>query len=215
MARKQHRRTLKICHLPFTRSCSPSTVGKKNVTGDCHVLWKRHRRRRRPPPPCPLLHSPLRVPQAWSDRHEPPALRAALRLAAASNGTAASSNVSQSTQEKKERDPTTGSLSPLVARTGSTKHDASGKGQYNDESFVFDMRLVFVSGTGLTARRRGRRAVGGLARPGDVDNDEDGKQTEGGRPPADMWRVLGRELWNPWPQADVVVHTGSQVSIRP
>lgn len=30
----------------------------------------------------------------------------------------------------------------------------------------------------------------------------------------DMWGVIGRELWKPWPQADVVVHTGSQVTIR-
>lgn len=33
----------------------------------------------------------------------------------------------------------------------------------------------------------------------------------GGIPPEDMWKVLGRELWNPWPQVDVMVHTGSQV----
>lgn len=29
----------------------------------------------------------------------------------------------------------------------------------------------------------------------------------------DMWGVLGRDLWRPWPQADVVVHTGSQASL--
>ncbi|CAM9913381.1 unnamed protein product, partial [Choristocarpus tenellus] len=29
----------------------------------------------------------------------------------------------------------------------------------------------------------------------------------------DMWRELSLELWKPWPHADVVVHTGSQVDL--
>lgn len=146
-------------------------------------------------PPCPLR--PVAVLQAWPDRREPPALRAAARL------------------------PNGGQGSRDTASVGGDDDD-------DDLAALCDVRLLFVSGTGLNANaRRGPRdrpsgnGNGGFSVPG--GGDEDGSRDDGmvqrvGRgdtttaATTDLWGVVGRELWRPWPQADVVVHTGSQVS---
>lgn len=139
-----------------------------------------------------------RLQQAWSDRREPPALRAALRRAAASIATAASTDdLLQAAQERKGEEQTPSPLTPPSLLAGN-EDDASGNAHSHNESSACDVRLLFVSGSGLA------RSGGG--------NSNGGAQRAGGAQPADMWRVLGRELWNPWPQADVVVHTGSQAS---
>lgn len=162
-----------------------------------------------------LLHiNRLYLQQAWSDRREPPALRAAIRRVAASTATAASADdLSKAAQEKKHGDQTSFPLSPSAFPSGN-EGDASGNGHSHNESSACDVRLLFVSGTGLASRRRARGTIGGLARSRGGDNNG-GTQRAMGAPPEDMWRVLGRELWNPWPQADVVVHTGSQVRTLP
>lgn len=157
------------------------------------------------PPTCVFYHSPSLTPlltapstfhshhpppailQSWPDRREPSALRAAARL---SNG------------GKADRD---------------TPIDDDDDDDDGDLLAPCDVRLLFVSGTGLNAAARGGprntgNDNGGLhllpGGGGDENNGGDGGTTQG----AGMWGVLGRELWRPWPQADVVVHTGSQVS---
>lgn len=139
-----------------------------------------------------------RLQQAWSDRREPPALRAALRHAAAPTATAASTDdLLQAAHERKGEDHTSSPITPPTLLAGN-KDEVSGDARSHNESSACDVRLLFVSGTGLSRSRSGE--------------NNGGAQREGGAKPADMWRVLGRELWNPWPQADVVVHTGSQAS---
>lgn len=115
--------------------------------------------------PCTPYPTPtLAVFQAWPDRREPPALRAAARL----------------------------------SNNGGDDYDY-------EQSQSCDVRLLFVSGTGLAHAARGQLG----------DEGDGGASTAAARGGAatasDMWGVLGRELWRPWPQADVVVHTGSQV----
>lgn len=148
-----------------------------------------------PPQPRPRLLRLVTVPQAWPDRREPPALRAAARL---SNGG----------QESRDTPSVGDDIDDLVGSC--------------------DVRLLFVSGAGLNANaRRGSRDMpagagnDGYSVSGGGDEDDsgdDGAPQGAGRRSAstastmDMWGVLGRELWRPWPQADVVVHTGSQVS---
>lgn len=136
------------------------------------------------------------MPQAWPDRREPPAVRAAARL---SSG---------------------GKKSPDAPDIGDDGDD--------DPAAVCDVRLLFVSGTGVVSAdaSSGRRhgpigsGNGGLSVPGRNGEDdsgdgmvvqEAGKGDTAAAATTDMWGVLGRELWRPWPQADVVVHTGSQV----
>ncbi|CAM9897439.1 unnamed protein product, partial [Ectocarpus sp. 12 AP-2014] len=85
----------------------------------------------------------------------------------------------------------------------------SGNGGDDDDheqSQSCDVRLLFVSGTGLANAARV-----------ELRDEGDGgasTATAGEATAADMWGVLGRELWRPWPQADVVVHTGSQVDLE-
>lgn len=118
-----------------------------------------------PRPPCtPRITPTLAVFQAWPDRREPPALRAAARLS-----------------------------------------NKGGDDDDYEQSQSCDVRLLFVSGTGLPNAARGELR----------DESDGGASTAavsgGAAAASDMWGVLGRELWRPWPQADVVVHTGSQV----
>ncbi|CAM9986285.1 unnamed protein product [Scytosiphon promiscuus] len=98
---------------------------------------------------------------------------------------------------------------PPALRGATRLSDSGNTGGGDDDggsSPSCDVRLLFVSGTGLDAARGGGGKTG-------ID--------DGGGTPApaadvatttDMWGVVGRELWMPWPQADVVVHTGSQAS---
>eukprot|EP00752_Nemacystus_decipiens_P010481 g9338.t1 len=148
--------------------------------------------------------------KAWPDRREPPAVRAAARL----------SNAGQDSRDT----PSAG---------------GGGGDDAGDQTAACDVRLLFVSGTGLgaTAGRSGQRHApsgrggSGLSVPGGGgggggggEEDDSGDDTVGRGPgrggtstavaTADMWGVLGRELWRPWPQADVVVHTGSQVDLE-
>lgn len=43
------------------------------------------------------------------------------------------------------------------------------------------------------------------------DNGSQGRAAVAAAVAGDLWSAIGREMWGPWPQADVVVHTGSQV----
>lgn len=83
---------------------------------------------------------------------------------------------------------------------------SSDHGEGEDDS-TCDLRLLFVSGTGL-AIPRDVGNDGGKLRGGEVDTT---KRVEDSAV-MDLGGVIGREMWRPWPQADVVVHTGSQAS---
>lgn len=173
-------------------------------------------------PPHPHTHKPTPRLQSWPDRREPSALRGAARL---SNG---------------------------GKEGGVTPNDGVDGDEDDDDYAPCDVRLLFVSGTGLNATATAAAAAkAGLRQSGDdtgglphphhhlpgAGSDENDGGGDGGTmqrgvdtrtaaasaaaaavgpmpaaPAVDMWGVLGRELWRPWPQADVVVHTGSQVS---
>ncbi|CAM9458255.1 unnamed protein product, partial [Ectocarpus sp. 13 AM-2016] len=95
---------------------------------------------------------------------------------------------------------------PPALRAAARLSGNGGDDDDYDQSQSCDVRLLFVSGTGLTNAARV-----------ELRDEGDGgasTTTAGEATAADMWGVLGRELWRPWPQADVVVHTGSQVDLE-
>lgn len=147
--------------------------------------------------------------QSWADRREPPAIRA--RTAAAAAATVGS---------RKDADRT-------------VQNDKNDQNDNDDDNDSFDLTLLFVSETGLPApppveidsdSDTGGRGGGGgdfwRGRGEDADDRFEGGGKDGPRrcraggaasPEEDMWGALSRELWGPWPQADVMVHIGSQV----
>lgn len=128
-------------------------------------------------------------------------MRTAKRLSATM--TTASSAVTSPPPLGRERGGAVTSPVPFSNNNGQANDQNGG----SDDAPGCDVRLLFVSGTGLA----GTTGTRGDNRGAD---EEDGvtRGLRGDGAPADMWQALGRELWRPWPQADVVVHTGSQVS---
>ncbi|CAN0424260.1 unnamed protein product, partial [Discosporangium mesarthrocarpum] len=79
------------------------------------------------------------------------------------------------------------------------------------EATAFDLNLLFVSGTGMGLGIGSGLGPGDGRRCGSEGQAGTGAAAGMGVGGCDMSRELGQELWRPWPQADVVVHTGSQV----
>lgn len=129
--------------------------------------------------------------------------------------------VTGSTTDQSERTPhIDDSEQPNAERSqanGGRDYFEGDNSEYVNHGDVCDVRLLFVSGSGLGAQAHRTRKCG----HGHVDNHGDsgkesclrGSRSEGVEYAAaeDMCRALAKELWAPWPQADVVIHTGSQV----
>lgn len=157
--------------------------------------------------------------QAWDDWRAPPAWQALTkglgvpavptasfppdplnrRVSNAQHERSRSSHDAGNTKDKRQ--------APSIDRGDDGEFDR-GSGT---QDACFDLRFLFVSGTGLGA---GARTGLGLH---SASSDEEGShrtsweiERDGGAA-HDMCRALARELWDPWPQADIVVHTGSQV----